>query len=73
MPVSTKENQQQNIVDYFISLETNSKPYSTVQRKSVSWLAIWASCSKHVLADRSFQLALKPFFISRTDYNPSVI
>ena len=31
------------------------------------------SGSQHVLAHKSFQLAPKPFLISRTDYNPPVI
>ena len=44
-----------------------------VQRKSVSQPAIWASCSSHVLAHKSFQLAPKPFLINRIDYHPSVI
>ena len=44
-----------------------------VQRKSVLQPAIWASCSQHVLVYKSFQLAPKPFLISRIDYNPSVI
>ena len=42
-------------------------------RKSVLQPAIQASCSYHVLALKSFQLAPKPFLISRIDYNPSVI
>ena len=44
-----------------------------VQRKSVLQPAIRASCSEHVLAHKWFQLAQKPFLISRIDYNPSVI
>ena len=44
-----------------------------VQRKLVLQPAIWASCSWHKLAHKSFQLAPKPFLISRIDYNPSVI
>ena len=44
-----------------------------VQRTSVLQPAIRASCSQHVLAHKSFQLAPKPFLISRIDYNPSVI
>ena len=44
-----------------------------VQRKSVLQTAIPASCSEHVLAPKSFQLASKPFLISRIDYHPSVI
>ena len=44
-----------------------------MQRKSVLQPAIWASYSQHVLAHKSFQLAPKPFLISRIDYNPSVI
>ena len=44
-----------------------------VKRKSVLQPAIRASCSYHVLAHKSFQLAQKPFLISRIDYNPSVI
>ena len=46
---------------------------SRVQRKSVSQPAIRASCSQHVLANKSFQLAPKPFLISRIDYHPTVI
>ena len=48
-------------------------PKNGVQRKSVLQPAIWASCSEHVLAHKPFQLAPKPFLISRIDYNPSVI
>ena len=44
-----------------------------VQRKSVLHLAIRASCSEHVLALKSFQLAPEPFLMNRIDYNPSVI
>ena len=44
-----------------------------VQRKSVLQPAIRASYRQHVLAQKSFQLAPKPFLISRIDYNPSVI
>ena len=44
-----------------------------MQRKSVLQPAILASCSYPVLAHKSFQLAPKPFLISRIDYNPSVI
>ena len=44
-----------------------------MERKSVLQTAIRASCSWHVLAHKSFQLAPKPFLISRIDYNPSVI
>ena len=44
-----------------------------VQRKSVLQPANRASCSWHVLTHKSFQLAPKPFLISRIDYNPSVI
>ena len=44
-----------------------------VQRKSVLQPAIRASWSYHVLAHKSFQLAPKPFLISRFDYNSSVI
>ena len=43
-----------------------------VQSKSVLQPAIRASCSQHVLAHKSFQLAPKLFLISRIDYNPSV-
>ena len=43
-----------------------------VQRKSVLHPAIRASCSWHVLAHKSFQLAPKPLVIGRIDYNPSV-
>ena len=39
---------------------------SRVQRKSVSQPAIWAGCSQHLLAHKSFQLAPKPILISRT-------
>ena len=46
---------------------------SRVQRKSVLQPAIRASCSYHLLAHKSFQLAPKLFLISRIDYNPSVI
>ena len=42
-------------------------------RKSVLQPVIGASFSYHVLALKSFQLAPKPFLISRIDYNPSVI
>ena len=49
------------------------RPSSRVQRKSVLQPAIRASCSKHVLAHKSFQLARKPSLISRIEYNPSVI
>ena len=31
------------------------------------------ACHSHVLANKSFQLAPKPFLISRIDYHPSVI
>ena len=46
-----------------------------MQRKSVLQPAFRASCSLHVhvLANKSFQLAPKPFLISRIDCNPSVI
>ena len=44
-----------------------------VQRESVLQPAIRASYSEHVLAHKSFQLAPKPFLISRIDKNPSVI
>ena len=44
-----------------------------VQRKSVLHPAIRASCSEHVIALKSFQLAPKPFLMSRIDCNPSVI
>ena len=44
-----------------------------VHRKSVLQPVIQASCSWHVLAHKSFQLAPKPFLISRIDYNPCVI
>ena len=44
-----------------------------VQRRTVLQPAIRASCSQHVLAHKSFQLAPKSFLISRIDYNPSVI
>ena len=43
------------------------------QTKSVLQPAIWASCSQHVLAHKSFKKVPKPFLISRIDYNPSVI
>ena len=43
-----------------------------VQRKSVLQPAIRASCSQHELAHKSFQLAPKPFLVSRIDYNPVI-
>ena len=43
-----------------------------VQRKSVLQLAIRASCSKHVLAQKSFQLAQKKILMS-IGYSSSVI
>ena len=46
---------------------------SRVQRKSVLQPAIRASCSQHVLAHKSFQLAPKPVLISKAGYHPSVI
>ena len=49
------------------------KTLGRVQRKSVLQPAIWASSSWYVLAHKSFQLAPKPFLISRIDYNPAVI
>ena len=50
-----------------------SLPLMKKKRKSVLQTAIWARCSQHVLAHKSFQLAPKPFLISRIDYIPSVI
>ena len=67
---------------YQISYKKHFKTYLTlsskigvtrVQRKSVLQPAFRASCSYHELAHKSFQLAPKPFLISRIDYNPSVI
>ena len=55
------------------NISQNLTDYCRVQRKSVLQPAIWASYSQHVLAHKSFQLAPKPFLISRIDYNPSVI
>ena len=46
---------------------------SRVQRKSVLQSATREICSQHVLAHKLFQLAPKPFFISRIEYNHSVI
>ena len=54
-------------------LKDKDRIYYRVQKKSVLQPTIRASCSQHVLAHKSFQLAPKPFLISRIDYNPSVI
>ena len=44
-----------------------------MQRGSVLQLAIQTSRSYHVLAQKSFQLALKEFLTSKIDYSSSVI
>ena len=60
-------------VSSIVIYKNNIKLCIRVQRKSVLQPAIQASCHQHVLAYKSFQLAPKPFLISRIDYNPSVI
>ena len=68
---STEDNQ---LWHFFVLIgQLNLSYTSGVQRKSVLQPAILASCSYPVLAHKSFQLAPKPFLISRIDYNPSVI
>ena len=54
-------------------LKDKDRIYYRVQKKSVLQPTIRASCSQHVLAHKSFQLAPKPFLISRIDNNRSVI
>ena len=56
---------------HYTNLVSALDGFNRVQRKSVLQPAIGASCSSHVLAHKSFQLAPKLFLI-RIDYNPSV-